>query len=219
MKKLIATSLATLACLGAFAQGHVRFVNDSLHLLYFTTDSTQLDAADQANAGKPTPTNGKATAGGQTLMVDLFAGTSAGTLIKVATTGIPTTGLGGSFSGANVNLPSPMNNPGTYFFQVQVYDQTAGSYLAASTLLGEYYGESPIFQSTASSSPAYYSIVQTTSPAFSTWAAGSFDLSAQAAGDKGAIQIQMNNPVPEPTSFALAGLGAAAMLILRRRNK
>jgi hypothetical protein len=219
MKKLIVTSFATLACLGAFAQGHVRFVNDSLHLLYFTTDSTQLDPADQANAGKPTAVNGRGSLGGATLAVDLFAGTSAGSLIKVATTGIPTTGLGGSFSGANVNLPGVMANPGTYFFQVQVYDVSAGSYAGASGSNGLYYGESPIFTSTASSSPAYFSIVQHTSPAFSTWADGLQNEDAQVAGDRGAISIQMNNAiVPEPTTFALAGLGAAALLIFRRRK-
>jgi len=216
MKKLILTCTVALACVGAFAQGKVRFVNDSVHLLYFTTDASKLATSDQALAGQATLSNGQG-ATLATLAVDLWAGTSSSTLAKVSQTSITTGGLGGTFNGANVALPAPLNTPSVFFFQVQVYDVTAGSYAAASAANGEYYGASSIFTSQASSGAAYFSIVQTTPPANSTWAAGSFDLGAQAVGDKGAIAIQLNS-VPEPTSFALAGLGLAAVTIFRRRK-
>jgi hypothetical protein len=214
MKKLILTCTVALACVGAFAQGKVRFVNDSLHLVYFTTDTTHLLAADQALAGQGTLSNGQG-ANGQTLAADLWVGTSSSGLTKTATTSFTTGGLAGTFTGANVAMASPFNNPLTYFFQVQVYDAASGSYASASTNSGHYYGESTVFQSSASSGAAYFSIVQLTTPASSTWAIGSFDLGA---GNRGAISLQANL-IPEPATAALAGLALASVAILRRRKQ
>jgi len=218
MKKTFLTVTVALACVGAFAQGKVRFVNDSLHLLYFTTNPQNLNSADAGLAGQALPSNGQGSlAAGVNIALDLWAGTTSSSLVKVAQTTMTSGALGGTFNGANVSLPAPMNAAGTYFFQVQVYDLTAGSYAAASAANGQYYGASSIFQSTANSGAAFYSIVQLITPASSTWAIGSQNLDSQAAGDRGAIQVQLN-AVPEPTTIALGGLGFAALAIMRRRK-
>ena len=67
----------------------------------------------------------------------------------------------------------------------------------------------------AGSSIAYNSIIQHTTPAFSTWTDGTFNMDQYGTGSRGAIAVGV---VPEPTSFALCGLGAAALLIFRRRK-
>jgi len=225
MKKLIVALTVSLTCLGAFAQGKVNFINNSLHLIYYTTDSSKLSTEDQALAGQAVPSNGSGSLSpSHSLLVDLYAGTSAGSLSRVATTTVSTGALAGTWNGANVSMsPGGVNFNGTTavaagidFFQVQVYDGSMGSYAAASGGTNVYYGESIVFQSTASSATAYYSIVQHTTPGNSQWTDGT----QAVAGGFGAIAMQLNPAsVPEPTTFALAGLGAAALLIFRRRNK
>jgi hypothetical protein len=210
MKKLILTVTVTLACVGAFAQGKVRLENNSLHLLYFTTDTSHLLAADQALAGLATLSNGQG-ANGTTLAVDLWAGTSSGALAKIGQTSITSGALGGTFTGANY---STVPFTGVGFFQVQVYSLAAGSFASASTNSNQYYGASPVFTSTTSSGVPYFSIVQLTTPASSTWAVGSFDLGAN---NRGAISLQANI-IPEPTTAALAGLALAGLAIFRRRK-
>jgi len=228
MKKLVLTVTVSLACIAAFAQGKVRFENDSLHLLYFTTDSSKLDAADSALAGQALLSNGKGSLGvTHTIVVDLYAGTASTSLTRVSTTSLTTGGTAGSFTGANVSMaPGGTGFNGTTaipagaaFFQVQAYDQSAGSYAAAFGGQNLYYGQSEVFSSTANSGTAYYSIKQHTTPAFSTWADGTWDVAASTgiAGSKGSMQIQLN-AVPEPSSFALAGLALAGVAIFRRRK-
>jgi len=72
------------------------------------------------------------------------------------------------------------------------------------------YGFSQEFQFTLGGAPTYPAMY--TAP---SWAQGTFDLSSSAGpGARGAIATT----VPEPASMALLGLGAAAMLIFRRRK-
>jgi len=228
MKKLVLTSAIALACVGAFAQGKVRFVNDSVHLLYFTTDAQKLDSADAGLAGQALPSNGNGSLGAHSIIVDLFAGTSSSSLSRVSTTSFSSGGTAGTFVGANVSMTpggTGFNGTaavpsGTDFFQVLAYDSAAGSYAAALAGNGFYYGSSPIFTTVAGSGTPYNSIASPSTPAFSTWAAGTSDQSAATglAGARGAIQIQLNL-VPEPSTIALAGLSAAALAIFRRRKQ
>jgi hypothetical protein len=68
-----------------------------------------------------------------------------------------------------------------------------------------YFGYSPIFTFTPSANPLVYnSLVNAGGTAQSSWAAAPI--------------LVNHNPVPEPTSMALAGLGAASLLIFRRRK-
>lgn len=79
------------------------------------------------------------------------------------------------------------------FFQLRFIDTATSG--------GAFQGLSPVFTATAGSF-APNSIVLGPPGGTSTWAAGT-------------VQI---NPVPEPTSMVLAGLGAASLLMFRRRS-
>jgi hypothetical protein len=207
MKKLITTLALSAVCVGAFAQGKVQFVNDSLHNYYF---GPNVLVADQALAGQLTPI--VPLASGKTLVADLYAGTSSGSLFLYSTTT-----LSAASPGRQNTLAVTLNDPDLggpavgiaggavpAFFQVQIRD----SAFATATLSqdgGSYFGFSSIFTVQPSATIAYNSIVNHGGTALSTWA----------DAPSGAIFI---NVVPEPSSMALAGLGAASLLIFRRRK-
>jgi len=150
---------------------------------------------------------------GVTLVADLYGGTSASTLQLVSTTVFSATK--GRWSSLNTTFNSPALPAGTpAFFQIQIRDNAFGTADLASQG-GSYAGYSVIF--TAVPQPSSFNpIYQHTSPVFSTWTDGTFNMDATvSAGSRGAIAVGV---VPEPASFALAGLGAAALLIFRRRK-
>jgi len=210
MKKLIVTSLATLACVAAFAQGKVSFVNDGQHLVYY--DPSLVLPQDAALAGQGV--SSAAMPSGITLVADLytFSGTGAGTLVLTKTTSF--SGVAGKWTTANITAtPAPGGQADT--FQVQVRDSNFAT-AAAAEAAGSYFGFSSIFTMSPGSGIPFNSIVNLGTPSFSTWGNGSFDASAfGGAGAHGSIDVQV---VPEPATFALAGLGAAALLIFRRRK-
>ena len=203
MKKVILTMALTAMCVGAFAQGKVTFVNDSLHTYMF---GSAVLAADAGLAGQLTPITPLPS--GVSLRADLYAGTSSGSLFLYSTTTLSTS-TPGRQNTLNVTLNDPdgvgaaVGLPGgtPAFFQVQIRDSNFAT-AALSQAGNSYYGFSSIFNVTPSSSIAFNSIVN---PTFSTWAQGNPAITVQIA--------------PEPTSMALAGIGAAAMVIFRRRNK
>jgi hypothetical protein len=209
MKKLITTLALTTLCVSAFAQGKVQFVNDSLHNYYF--GQTVL-SADQALRGALTPITPLAS--GISLRADLYAGTTAGELYLYSSTTLSTATPGrqntlgvtlNDIDGAGPITAIPGGTTPAYF-QVQIRDSAFAS--AALSMAGNsYFGYSSVFTVRPSSTIAYNSIINHGGTALSTW--------ADSTGFPGAIEI---NVVPEPSTFALAGLGAAAMLIFRRRK-
>jgi hypothetical protein len=209
MKKLLLTVTLCLACAAAFAQGKVRLVNDSLHLVYFTTDTARLGAADGALAGQAYTLGN----GGQTLRIELWSGTASTSLSLVGTTDFTGQPGVGVWAGLNITLPTAA---GSTFFAIDIYDAAAGDYQAASSGLGHYFGTSGLFTANSSGTIAPNSLVQHGAPANSTWADGTYNMDVLAPGYRGAVALSMN--VPEPTTIALAGLGAAALMIFRRRK-
>jgi len=201
MKKLFTTLALTAVCVGALAQGKVQFVNDAAHEYYF---GPNVLAADAALANQKTPI--VALASGKTLVADLYAGTSSGSLVLYSTTTLSTSSPGRQNT-LGVTLTSPAIAGGApAFFQVQIRDNA----FATATLSQQgnsYYGFSSIFTVQPSSTIAFNSIVNHGGTALSTWA----------DAPSGAIFINAS-PVPEPTSMALAGIGAASLLIFRRKK-
>jgi len=222
MKKLLLTLTATLVCTGVFAQGKMVFQVNTTQLIYFTTDKTQLIPADSAKtvagfslagSGAYTGAGGTiaALAGAPTFTAALFGGTSAGSLSLLTTTTIGNFNFEGQLNSVSMTFASlPAGTPA--FFQIEIYDTRASSAPAAWTA-GDYAGETAIFQATpgAAANPIY----QTTAPVSSTLPLGQQAL-VDYPGAKGLIALYA--VVPEPASFALAGLGAAALLIFRRRK-
>jgi hypothetical protein len=212
MKKLITTLAITAVCVGAFAQGKVGFVNDSLHAYYLDTSTSNLRPADQGLAGQRTPLLGNLPSG-VSLRADLWAGTSAASLTLISSTT-----MSGSIAGrqltSNVTLPVGIPGGVPQFFQVQIRDSlfaTAGEAEAG----GSYFGYGTIFTTIPGTGAGYNSIIQTIAPASSTWAVGTYDLGASGFG---AIKVGIPGIVPEPSSMVLAGLGAASLLMFRRKK-
>jgi hypothetical protein len=217
MKKVVLTLTASLACLAAFGQGKILFTTDSLHLAYYNNG---------ANAGQAITLGN----GGSGLTADLYLGTSSTSLfLYSSTTFTATPGKWSQLSvlaNANSTTGAPLINAGTAVFVVAQMrgagdtpaNQLNGALLStpdayAASLGYTAYGWSQEFQFTLGGAPTYPAMY--TAP---SWAQGSFDLSSSAgAGARGAIATTVG-PVPEPTSFALLGLGTAAMMIFRRRK-
>jgi len=229
MKKLLLTLTATLVCAGAFAQGKLAFQLNTTGIIYFTTDKTQLVPADSAKvvagyalagsgayvgtAGPSVPGTVASLTGTPSFIVALYGGTTAGSLTLQTTTTIATYGAEGTLIAANSTFPTLPAGTAA-FFQIEVYDSRAASAPAAWSAGFEYAGESAIFTAVPQPS-SYNNIYQTATPVLSTIGNGQQTI-ADYPGAKGLIALYAE--VPEPASFALAGLGAAALLIFRRRK-
>lgn len=210
MKKLIVTLGAALACVAAFGQGKVSFQTDSLHLVYYDTSVPNYGGHSIIAASAPVP-----------LMADLYIGTSSNSLtLATSTTFSASPGKWGT-----VGYTDPTAPGGTVVFIItQIRDATttphptltpqdAGSPLPRA--YGAWWGTSQEFQFTLGTSAITYPVMW---GANGNWPVGQFPLGGidgNPAGAQGAINVFL---VPEPTSFALAGLGAAALLIFRRRK-
>jgi hypothetical protein len=203
MKKLLLTVTLCLACAAAFAQGKVRLVNDSLHLVYFDPGSNGGTNAGQAYL---------LGMGGQTLRIELWSGTASGALSLASGTDFAQQASPGTWAGQNVTLSTAA---GATFFVIDIYDSAAGSYQSASTTAGHFYGTSGLFSANASGTIAYNSLVNHASPANSTFADGTWALDTVSPGFRGAIMLTQ---VPEPATIAMAGLAGAALMIFRRRK-
>jgi hypothetical protein len=222
MKKLLLIAVATLVCVGAFAQGKLAFDINANNLIYITTDTTALtpgDATKTANNGYGggafalpgsslySGAGGTAAALGGTWVVSLMGGASAGSLSLQTTASLADNSNAGGINAVNVNWTTGFPAGTAAWFQVLVSNG------------GAYSGQSQVFSAVPQAS-VYSPIYQTASPVNSTWTPGTFvpvDLVQLGGGYFGGIAVSAG-VVPEPGTFALAGLGLAALLVLRRRS-
>jgi len=212
------------ACAGAFAQGKVNLFNDPASLVTLTANPALANAADASLLGHRVG-NIVPLSGGTILTAALYGGTTPGSLFLYSTftMNLASAGSGGqagplhivlnSNAGGAPNIPGIANNTAigaaTPWFQIWVwgtgpggvtYPNYAAALNAANTApvyitLG---GNAP-FQMNPGSGIAY---VNTTPSGNSSWT-------------DAPIVVGL---VPEPSTFALAGLGAAALMIFRRRK-
>ena len=168
--------------------------NDSAHLLYFSNYG--YGDIGPTWAGQLVSNTGP----GATILVDLYGGTTVGSMTLQTTATMSSTP--GRFS--TINFTSP-NLPGgvTAFMQIRIRD--------IMSFPMDYWGQSGVFTFKPSSTIAFNSIVNTGGTALSTWTAGSY---SQLNSDLTRIAIL---PVPEPSSFALTGLGISALLLRKQR--
>jgi len=199
MKKLILTTLTSLAAISAFAQGTVNFLNDSVTL---TSPPDRLIRFLDAN----TPGNVFGIAGapavGTNFFVQLYYGattitslsslqavTSAPSRLRGSTTTAPGTWSAGGFR----TLDGFAFGSGDVLLQVRVWD--IGPNGTATFDTSEVRALSAVFT---------YTI-----PSSSGAPGGDFEM-------KNFVGFTIG--VPEPTTLALAGMGAAALLVFRRKK-
>jgi hypothetical protein len=210
MKKTLLTLALVATSVAAFAQGKVTFGNDSNH--YFVLGTTL--PADNGLGGGTTNTAGNTVSGapgattagplpsGYTLVAGLYAGTSSTSLaLQSSTTSL--TGTGYLAPGRMANRSTLLTVAGgtPVFFRIILVDNVGSVLDPASAVPGispntSYFGYSAIFS-------------------FNPGTGLTYPLLVNAAGWTGNLVV---NAVPEPSSFALAGLGMASLLIFRRRK-
>jgi hypothetical protein len=207
MKKLLVTTAATLMTVAVFAQGTVYFSNGAFNKI----SSGALGSASSTWALMP------ATAGA--LDFGLFYGTGTtqpATLSFAGVSGYNSTANAGVIAnatgGAITALPIPGTTPGEADVWIQIAGWTAtfgtnwvAAKAAAQTTTGDYWGQSPVVNAG--------SLGPTTGPGAAIWQTATGTDPAKIAGG-----FAVFTNVPEPTTITLAGLGVAAMLILRRRK-
>ncbi len=210
MKKGFLAVFVVFLCLGALAQGKVTIQNDDAHLVVFDTITDFLEPADASLAGQPVPTTGALPSGGF-LVFGLYAGTSPSTMTLVTAIPagqtipavVPINSTAGSGLPAGWITPThallPFEGGTLASMQIRVWDAQYPSYEAANGR--GYLGESLVFNMTPGLS------TKLTYPGINN-----------GGGTTWAGPIVVTIIIPEPSTFALGGLGAAALLIFRRRR-
>jgi hypothetical protein len=201
MKKTLLTLGFMAISIAAFAQGKI-LIENGLQPVWL--GGTTL-AADSALANTVLPYDSAAGGSvdnglpsGKVIMFGLYGGPSL-TLL----TALPVnSGSGADFGQVNpANFTVPFAGGVPANFQVKLWDAPYASF-EAQELAGtqDYFYVSSVFQVT----PGINGNNPIDSGSLTTWAPGNLVLQVSA--------------VPEPSTFALAGLGAAALLIFRRRK-
>ena len=195
MKKTLVLLATFAVAVGALAQGKVTFGNGPSHLIVIDTRAGFYKATETPGAAATQIGVGTAVMG--TLTAQLWAGTAAGSLTLQST--LNPAGFAGLADGrlANVGVTLTGVPAGNAFFQVLLFETSAGSYHAALNGVNLWYGQSPVFQAAAGS------FAPTPIDSMAGWAATPMVLSAN---------------IPEPSTFVLAGLGVASLLLFRRRK-
>jgi hypothetical protein len=227
MKKLLLTAVATMVCFGVFAQGKLAFINGDNQLIFFTTDKTKMVAADAnktvngaALAGQTLYTGAGGSiaslAGAPSIIAGLWAGTAPTNMVRVTTTTFGDINFAGFINQANVTLNGLPAGTAAWF-QFQIFDASVASADEAWLQIGKYAGKSVAFQATPAAA-VYAPINLTGTPVFSTMPIGTFVPTDYVGFPGYAGLIEVYATIPEPGTFALAGLGLAALLAFRRRS-
>jgi len=214
MKKLVLTAVTSFACLAAFAQGKIGFATDSLHLVYWASGAGT-NTGNTVNSDSMAP-------GISGMGAFLYMGTSSSSLFLYSSTtfGALASGPGkwatmNVAANANTVTLAPAIPSGTVFVEVAILSTekaAPNTFNPASFQTYAAYGTSAEFTFNLGTSVIYPTMTGPNSAG--SWLAGTFALPQYGAGSMGAIGVS----VPEPASLALAGLGAAALLIFRRRK-
>ena len=197
MKKiLVTTAVCLLAVASSMAQGRIAFANNSLSRILVSNPAI--------NGGTPVILGTASTAlfgfGPASTQIRLFAGLSSSSLSPVLV-------------GTAANAEFVLNTSSTIA-------SAQGTFAGGGNLpLAGFDGTAPVFlQFTATGPNGYFGASTIIQVSLATGGAPStavFGATATASTWNG---VTMAPPIPEPSSMALAGLGAASLLIFRRRK-
>ena len=195
MKVLSLTAVLALCATSGFSQGTIAFVNSGTTLVNTNNGTTSGPAPVTTSSGikvalfyQPDPT-------GSTAPVALNGGAQGNweqiaTLANIAP-------LAGRFSGGNVTTGTDVAPAGNVWLEVVSWNANQTTY-ANALANGSYIGYSTVW-------------AQGTGDGASV---GAVPITPPTGGFTGLTLV----PVPEPTTIALGGLGAAALLLFRRRK-
>lgn len=189
MKVYYSFLFALVMATQAIAQGRVGLVNDSLRLVFWNPNCVAVGyPGSSALAGHAY----RLGDGGVTLRIELWAGTSATSLTRQATTSFSGQLSPGTWVGQNLTMPSVP--AGTNYFQISIYDDSVPPDF------GTPLGYTPVFTAVASDGTPYYPLTQHISPSWSTWPDGTFPLDTDAGpGARGCIMLSRYVADPLPT--------------------
>jgi hypothetical protein len=216
MKKLLFTLMTLVTCVAAFAQGKVGFQNDSLRLVYWNPNPLY---SPPGLAGLAVNSD---SFPGFTPIADLYMGTSSSTLyLYSSTTFWASSEIPGKWHPANViaNANPTTGAPSipagsTVFVEVQIRDANftpPNIFDFNPTGIVGPWGASVEFTFSGFGGITYPPLWASGG----TWPPGTFNMDQYGVGSRGAIMVGY---IPEPSTFALFGLGAAAMLLFRRKS-
>jgi len=197
LKKLVMTVLLAVGSLSAFGQGAVSFNNNQ------TDYATAADRLVYFGTGVPGQTVG-APVVGTNFKAQLYVGSSADALLPILVNAsafrVASTSFKGMWSGGSRDL---ITSAGTFakgqtvFLQVKAWDVNQGAtYELASGNAAFVHGESGVFSYTSPTS----------------------DTAAPTAFYMEGLRTFNIVGVPEPTTFALGGLGLLGLAMYRRRK-
>jgi len=209
MKKLILTIAATLVTVGVFAQGTVTFNNTG-----FNKISTGV-------SGSASSTWTVMATGLQTFRFGGLYGIGQSTSLTFITAsfGVNSTSVAGIIADPANNsgqlvafqIPGTVANQTDVWFQIVGYNYSFGTdWVAAKAAANDnsgtkFFGQSPVIN--------VGPLGASTGPGTSIWQTATGTDPKKIAGG-----FAMFTTIPEPTSMALVGIGAAALLIFRRRK-
>jgi len=218
MKKLLASSLVLgMTAAASFGQGYFLFTGGPTSSAWdaFTSSSSFARSPGNvyvsfligasgtpANGGVATATNSQSSVSWNTITNDpnFHFATTGGTIVSALTTA---TGIGKGGWSYNAGSTFQVDNtPGaSYLVQAVAWQSTVNGSAALTT---------PTAAAAAGAALGWGNVFSYSPGANSTALINGFTAA-------GSAQFGVS-PVPEPTSFALAGIGAAAMMIFRRKK-
>jgi len=217
MKKLIITAACMVATVSGFAQGTVQFLNSTVSAIYLNANVT----SNKVTSGTIASMTGGATGpNASTGVVDvgLFWSTAAFSSVT-----------GGTFAGieqmsstagnvvGNANFALNGTTAGeAIFVQIFAWDNSFGDNLAglqACIAAGDYFGAASAGNANTVYGAIGSAFAETTGPV-----GGPGDPVFLPTGNIGKTIMLAQTTTPEPATFAIGGLGAAALLFLRRRK-
>jgi hypothetical protein len=179
MKVYFSFFFAVLLATSALAQGRVRLVNDSVHLVFWNPNC---DAVGYPGSSTFAGHAYRLGDGGVTLRIELWAGTSANSLTRQATTSFSGQSSPGTWVGQNLSMPTVP--AGTNYFQISIYDDSVPPDF------GSPLGYTPVFTAVASGGTPYYPLNQHIAPSWSMWPDGTYPLDIDVGpGTRGSITL------------------------------